>query len=91
MLTKITTLVALNMYYAQAVITPGSLIGGTPAAPTKFPLATTILPTPGTTTSTPDWYGGYKCIRQGFAYTFPGVNGAGTPPTALSATTSATM
>ena len=91
MLTKITTLVALNMYYAQAVVTPGNLLGGSAAAPTNYPLATTVLPSPGTTTSAVAWYGGYQCIRQGFAYTFPGVNGAGTPPTALLATASATM
>ena len=92
MLTKITTLVALNMLYAQAVVTPGNLLGGDAAGPTNYPLATTVLPAPGTTTSAVAWYGGYQCIRQGFAYTFPGVNNlAASPPTALLTTISATM
>jgi hypothetical protein len=78
------------MLYAQAVVTPGNTLSGTAALPAGYPLATTILTTiPATNDQT--FYGGYLCIRQGFAFTFPGVNGAGTPPTALLATTSATM
>jgi len=89
MLTKITTLVALNMLYAQAVITPGVVIAGTAALPTGYPLATTALTGAAITAYTATiWYGGYLCIRQGDNWTYPGINAAGQ---AMVAAASATM
>lgn len=86
MLSKISTMMAVNMFYAKAA-TPGKTIDGTLDTPSGYPL--------GTPMTTPDAYplfkGGYDCIRSGYYWTFPGTNGSGTPPTALSTTASATI
>lgn len=85
MLTKITTLIALHMWHAEAVITPGTTIGGTAGAPTGYPKAVTVI---SSVPATNLLVGGYDCIRQGLFWNFPGTNGAGSPPTALAVATS---
>jgi len=42
MLSKITTLAAMNMFSAQAV-SPGHMLGGDASAPLNFPMATTTI------------------------------------------------
>ena len=74
MLTKITTFTVMTlMSTASAAVAPSITIGGTAALPLTFPLYSV-----NAAASTGETYAGsgYTCIRRGFFYNFPQIDGS---------------